>query len=78
MQTKLTLRLEEELIQQAKEYAKQHNKSLSQIVGDYFRMLSQQPEDSSTPPLTRSLTGILKGNKIDQDDYKHYLRDKYL
>jgi hypothetical protein len=78
MQTKLTLRLEEELIQQAKEYAKQQNKSLSQIVGDYFRMLSRQTESSPLPPITQSLTGILKGHRIDKDDYKHYLRGKYL
>ena len=42
MQTKLTLRLEDSLIQQAKDYAKQHDKSLSQVVADYFQMLTQQ------------------------------------
>ena len=39
MQTKLTLRLESELIEQAKEHAKQQGKSLSQIVADYFLIL---------------------------------------
>ena len=52
MQTKLTLRLEDSLIQQAKNYAKQHNKSLSQIVADYFHMLTlhemRQPLNGSS------------------------------
>ena len=36
MQTKLTLRLDEELIKFAKVYAKERGKSLSQIVADYL------------------------------------------
>jgi hypothetical protein len=41
MQTKLTLRLEDTLIQQAKSYAKQHDKSLSQAAADYFSRNSE-------------------------------------
>ena len=36
MQTKLTLRLEDQLIEQAKSYAAHAGKSVSQIVSDYF------------------------------------------
>ncbi len=38
MQTKLTLRLEDKLIKQAKE----QGKSLSQIVADYFTVFTKQ------------------------------------
>ena len=46
MQTKLTLRLEDQLIVEAKRYSKQHGKSLSQLVTDYFLNLKQRDTDS--------------------------------
>jgi hypothetical protein len=78
MQTKLTLRLEDSLIQQAKYYAKQHDKSLSQVVADYFHMLTQQAGKSEISPITKSLIGILDSNNIDKNDYKKHLEEKYL
>jgi len=78
MQTKLTLRLEESLIQQAKRYAKQHDKSLSQVVSDYFQILTQKEEEVETPPITRSLIGILEDSHVEIDDYKKHLEKKYL
>ncbi len=39
MQTKLTLDLEDDLIQQIKAYAHERNKSISQIVTDYLNVL---------------------------------------
>jgi hypothetical protein len=78
MQTKLTLRLEDSLIQQAKDYAKQHDKSLSQVVADYFHMLTQQAGKSGIAPITKSLIGILDSNNIDKNDYKKHLEEKYL
>ncbi len=78
MQTKLTLRLEDSLIQQAKDYAKQHDKSLSQVVADYFQMLTQESGKSGISPITKSLIGILDSNNIDENDYKKHLEEKYL
>ena len=39
MQTKLTLRLEDELIRKAKRYSKKTGKSVSMIVADYSEKL---------------------------------------
>ena len=78
MQTKLTLRLEDTLIQQAKNYAKQHDKSLSQVVSDYFKILTQNGNKSTTPPITRSLIGVLESIQVEEEDYKRHLEDKYL
>ena len=78
MQTKLTLRLEDSLIEQAKNYAKQHDKSLSQVVADYFHMLTQQTGESVISPITKSLIGILDSNNVDENDYKKHLGEKYL
>ncbi len=78
MQTKLTLRLEDVLIQQAKSYAKQNGKSLSQVVTDYFKILTEKAENTETPPITQSLIGIMEPRNVDIDDYKRHLEEKYL
>jgi len=78
MQTKLTLRLEDSLIQQAKDYAKQHDKSLSQVVSDYFQALTQKSNKPLTAPVTQSLIGVLDASNVDATDYKKHLEEKYL
>ena len=76
MQNKLTLRLDESLIKRAKVYAKKNNKSLSQVVADYFQLLTRKTENTEVPVITQSLTGIIKDT--DEDDYKRHLEKKYL
>lgn len=80
MQTKLTLRLEDQLIEQAKSYAAQAGKSVSQIVAEYFTLLTSKKSASSTPstPITQSLRGLLRESKLDEKDYKKYLEGKHL
>ena len=41
--TKLTLRLDSGLIESAKAFAHEHERSLSQLVADYFARLAAQP-----------------------------------
>lgn len=81
MQTKLTLRLEDELIEQAKIYAKQSGKSVSQLVADYFLQLKKtQPDDKAQlSPITQQMSGLLKDAHIENEhtDYKAYLENKY-
>ena len=79
MQNKLTLRLDKDLINQAKEYAASEGKSISKIVADYFSLLVQQNKksDSKLPPITQSLVGILSSS-VDESDYRQYLEEKYI
>ena len=79
MQTKLTLRLEAQLIAQAKSYAALAGKSVSQIVADYFKLLSSKKKEPLplSPPLTQSLRGLLRGAKLDEKDYQKYLEEKH-
>ena len=71
MRTKLTLRIDEELIQAAKTYAGRRNTSVSQIVAGYFELLSRENEQEliqksaephvlDLPPITASLYAILE------------------
>lgn len=80
MQTKLTLRLEDQLIEQAKSYAAQAGKSVSQVVADYFKMLTTEKSKpiSSSTPITKSLRGLLRDSELDEKDYKKYLEGKHL
>lgn len=80
MQTKLTLRLEEELIKRAKSYARGRGKSVSQIVADYFLVLGSDEKltDEKAAPTTRSLRGILRGTRVDESDYRKHLEERFL
>ena len=78
MQSKLTLRLDDSLIKQAKVFAKQHDKSLSQVVSDYFQLLTKDVEGPETPAITKSLIGVLESSDVSVDDYKRHLEEKYL
>lgn len=84
MNTKLTLRLEDILITEAKKYAKNRGKSLSQIVADYFRALRVDPslekvkKRKTLGPITSKLYGSLKGSPLSERDYKKHLESKYL
>lgn len=82
MQSKLTLRLDENLIRAAKAYAQEANKSLSQIVADYFSILAAKSDESelnrnSLPPITRSLVGSVQIENIVDDDRYTYLMEKH-
>ncbi len=80
MHTKLTLRLEADLVQRAKAFAKKAGKSVSRIVADYFTVLERPPrrdKDLSLPPLVRSLKGSLRRARLNEKDYRRYLEEKY-
>lgn len=80
MNTKLTLRLEEDLIRSAKRHASIMGKSVSQMVADYFYLLDKKSSKGKQQitPIVKSLRGSLKGSGVDEKDYKNYLDDKYL
>ncbi len=80
MQSKLTLRLDDHLISEAKAYAAITGKSLSQIVADYFAFLVEVQEQKPTlslPPTTASLVGLLEGTTADEETYRDYLAEKH-
>lgn len=80
MNTKLTLNLDRQIIENAKDYAKNHQISLSQLIENYLDSLTRKKErEVSVSPLVESLTGIIpSGNEIDyKKDYSDYLAQKY-
>jgi len=83
MQTKLTLRIEDELIERAKSYSQKTGKSVSQLVADYIKMLPEpgrarsEKTEKTLPPIVRSLKGSLRGAKIEEEDYRRHLEEKH-
>lgn len=81
METKLTLKLDKDIIESAKEYAQKENKSLSYLVEEYFKGLifSGDKKQHKITPLVKELSGILKEKNIKnwKKDYIDYLESKY-
>ncbi|MFL6196957.1 MAG: DUF6364 family protein [Thermoanaerobaculia bacterium] len=80
MDAKLTLKLDSEVIEQAKVYAERRGTSLSRMVETYFAILTKGEDSTKTRPtgVVAELAGLLSGRDIDETkDYAEYLAKKY-
>ena len=80
MDTKLTLKLNSEIIKQAKLYAKRTNTSLSKLIENYLSAItSEEPVKREINPIVESLTGLITLDDKDEykKDYTNYLIKKY-
>ncbi len=80
MNSKLTLRLDDHLIQVAKNYSAKTGKSISRIVADMFAIiaLEQQQQEDTIPSRVQALKGLLKHADISDHDYQRHLEEKHL
>ena len=80
MDTKLTLKLDQEVIEKAKRFAQGQQTSLSQLIENYLLNLTRE-EDSPFPisPLVKSLSGIIEfpASTDVRKAYREHLRQKY-
>lgn len=80
MDTKLTLKLDETIIEKAKNYAKAKKTSLSDLVENYLQQLTNDKKSTrKITPLVKSLSGVIslpKGYDAKKD-YTDYLTNKY-
>lgn len=79
MDSKLTLKLNESVIEQAKQYAKENNISLSRMIENYLKAITEiKNKKIKISPLVQSLTGVIKlENKDYRKDYTDFLSQKY-
>ena len=80
MDTKLTLKLDQKIIEKAKQYAESKNISLSSLVETYLAYITSTVPDqgTDTTPLVKSLSGILKDAPTDyKRSYRSHLKKKY-
>jgi len=87
MSTKLTLTIDESVIKQAKAYAQKQGRSLSAIVENYLKAVTNREASATNEeersPIVKSLRGAFKLpadydykmelNKIREEKYKKYL-----
>ena len=74
MHTKLTLSIEQSLIEKAKLYARGKGRSLSDIVENYLKVLTREDVDIEITPIVKSLKGTFKAP--EDFDYKKELSKK--
>ncbi len=77
---KLTLSVDENIIRSAKNYAKEHNTSVSAIFSNVISAISSKDRDFKIPvnSTLNSIAGILKDKNINDDDLRYdALSDKY-
>jgi hypothetical protein len=77
MNTKLTLRLDDDLIARAKRHSAKSGKSVSRLVSDYFTLIDAQDAGVEVTPRVRSLRGVLAGSGLDERDYRRHLEKKH-
>ncbi len=82
MNTKLTLSIEEQVIESAKEYAKKQGRSLSNIVEEYLKSIAKNrkpKKNAKMHPLVEELCGSVKLSKnISYDEViKNVKFEKY-
>ena len=84
MDTKLTLKLEQNIIEKAKDYASSHKRSLSRLIESYLKSLVIQDNsnDNNEIQISPFVTSLSSGINIPADldykkDYTNYLIEKY-
>ena len=80
MNTKLTLNLEQDIIEKAKGYAKLRRTSLSKLIENYLQKITNETDDNSKiTPLVKSLSGIidLPNDYEHKKEYADFLINKY-
>jgi hypothetical protein len=73
--TKFTVRVPRELVENIKQFAKQNNTTLTKLIEAYLQQIPSQSALENAP-IVRRLSGILSPTVTIQD-YKQHLNEKY-
>jgi len=74
-ETKLTVRVPRDLLENIKRYAAENNTTLTNLIEAYLRHIpAQGPLDNA--PIVRRLSGMLSQG-VTLQDYKNHLEEKY-
>lgn len=83
MNTQLTLTIEKDIIERAKSYAKEKNRSLSDIIENYLKIITKEESNSKKQKLNLAVESLKGSFKMPKNmDYKkelgNRLEKKYL
>jgi hypothetical protein len=74
--SKLTVRVPHNLVEGAKRYARQNHTTVTRLVSEYLRRLTNQSDPLDDAPIVKRLSGVLTEN-VSVEDYKKYIDEKY-
>lgn len=74
-QTKLTVRVPRDLLENVKRYAAENNTTITDLIEAYLRRIPVE-EPLNDAPIVRRLSGILPEN-VSLQDYREHLEEKY-
>lgn len=85
---KLTLSVDEAVVERAKEFARRRGTSVSALVERFLDALANPGSPTlgrgavplpapPLPPVTARLAGLLRGAKVDRESYRRHLGEKY-
>lgn len=78
MNVKLTLKMDQNVINAMKQYAAQNDKSLSNLVEEFFKsMTAAGNKNENISPLVKELSGIISEKDLENISYTDYLEKKY-
>ena len=81
MDSKLTLKISQSVIEKAKYYAKSKKTSVSQLIENYLQNITENSSRSKQEitPIVKSLSGIIKLPKSydSKKEYTKFLNEKY-
>lgn len=80
MHTKLTLRIEKELIERMKIYVMSHNQTLSSLTKNIYKKIleSEMSDEKELSPIAMKYKGIIKKQNLrERDEIAEYLSKKH-
>ncbi len=75
-ETKLTVRIPRQVLEDAKRYAREHNTTVTRLVSHYLRQVSTAGHPLAEAPIVRRLSGTLPED-LTIHDYRRHLEAKY-
>jgi hypothetical protein len=75
LKTKLTVRVDQDLLENAKRFASKNNTTLTDLIDSFLKQIPVQGSLKEAPTV-RYLTGVLSPN-ASKDEYKAHLDEKY-
>lgn len=80
MQTKLTLRMDDSVVEKAKRLARKRGTSVSKIFSSYISEAKDDQDFSDIGEITASMIGVMRGAEVDDEKEAHraHLEGKYL
>jgi hypothetical protein len=75
LKTKLTVRVDQDLLENIKRYAAENKTTLTDLIDTYLRHIPAQVPFDNTP-IVRRLSGTLSSD-VSTEDYKKHLEEKY-